>query len=86
MAENAKGRRSGSLTWLWMILALVVVGGFLAWIGMASEPSSVAVVEEEGEEAVEGAAGEGATFVEVPKDTLAADKAAYEGQRVRVAG
>ncbi len=77
-SQRASGR---SLTWLWMILALVVVGAFLTWLGMESEPTTVVVVDEDegGEEALEP----GVTAV--PKDTLAADKSRYEGQRIRVA-
>lgn len=85
MADEAKGA-GRSLTWLWMLLALASVAGFLVWIGAASEPTSaVAVVEED-----EGGEGEGGMeadsgLVVLQKDTLAADKARYAGQRVRVA-
>ncbi len=83
MADEAKG--SGrSLTWLWMVLALVSVGGFLAWIGMASEPTSVTVVE--ADTTAEGGEFEDeAGVVVVQKDTLAADKGRFAGQRIRVA-
>ena len=82
MADEAKGRASTrSLTWLWMILALVVVGGFLAWLGAASEPTAVAIVEEE-EEAPEEAVESGVEVV--AKDTLAADKSRFAGQRIQV--
>lgn len=84
MADEAQTPKRGSLTWLWMVLALVLVAGFLVWLGVASEPSSVAVVEE-GDSASAEAAG-GMTFTEVAKDTLAAGKARFEGERVRVAG
>lgn len=84
MADEAKGQSSGrSLTWLWMILSLVVVGGFLVWLGMASEPTAVAVVEEPEEEG--GSAGPGGGVTVVVKDSLAANKAAYEGQEIQVA-
>lgn len=83
MADEARASGGRSLTWLWMILALVVVGGFLTWLGMEAEPSAVAVVEEgEGEE--EGMPLDSGV-VAVPKDTLAANKARYTGQRVQVA-
>lgn len=91
MADGAKAggpdtepqRRAGgrSLTWLWMILALVVVGGFFYWLGAASEPSAIAIVEEEEEMEVPLDSG----VVAVEKDSLAADKTSYEGQQVRVA-
>jgi hypothetical protein len=82
MADQAKGA-SRSSTWLWMLLAVVAVVGFLTWIGLASEPTSVTVVEgdEEGDEA-DLAADSG--VVVVVKDTLAADKSRFVGQRVRV--
>ena len=82
MADEA-GRRS--LTWLWALAALVVIAGFLVWLGVASEPSQVAVVEEEGEateQQAEAAMGGGATVV--PRDTLAANKARFAGQNVEV--
>ena len=82
MADGAKTESTSrrSMTWVWMVLALVVVGGFLVWLGMASEPTAVPVAE--GEETVE--AGPDANIPLVAKDTLAADKAAYEGQIIRV--
>ena len=82
MADEAKASGGRPLTWLWMLLALVVVGGFLFWLGSAAEPTStVAVVEEEGSD--EGDPLE-AGVTQVVKDTLAADKARFAGQRVRV--
>jgi hypothetical protein len=86
MADDAKVGGGRSRTWLWMIVALVAIGGFLVWLGAASEPSAVAVAEADGGEE-EDEAGEGGmtSFVEVAKDSLAANKARYDGQRVRVA-
>ena len=84
MADDAKAR-GRSLTWLWMVVAVVAMGGFLVWLGAASEPSAVAVVEEDGGEEDDAAGAGEAGVVEVVKDTLAANKARYEGQRVRVA-
>jgi hypothetical protein len=85
MADGAKaGPGAGrGKTWLWMILALVVVGGFLAWLGMASEPTAVPVVEEEDDQPGEVMDGD---VQLVDRETLADDKSAYEGQRVRVQG
>ncbi|MFP4623915.1 MAG: hypothetical protein ACLFRX_07045 [Gemmatimonadota bacterium] len=85
MAEEKAGgperQSSGrSYTWLWMILALAVMGGYFYWMGATSEPSSLAVVEDttaEEEEEPDGA-------VVVDKDSLAANKAVYQGQLVRV--
>lgn len=83
MADEAKtGPTSGrSKTLLWMILSLVVVGGFLVWLGMASEPTAVPVVAED-EETAEDVADRDVPLVE--KDSLADNKAAYEGRIVRV--
>jgi hypothetical protein len=85
MAESAKKSSGPSrrLTWLWMILALVVVGGFLTWLGTVSEPTTVPVVEavEDGEEEL---AANGDVVV-VPRDTLAAGQSRFVGRVVRVA-
>ena len=83
MADGTKASEGRSLTWLWMLLALVAVGGFLFWLGSASEPTTAVVVEEEGEGP--GADPLEAGVTEVVKDTLAADKARFVGQRIRVA-
>ncbi len=86
MANGARTEPAArSRTWLWMILALVVVGGFLAWLGMASEPTAVPVAEDD-EEQVDEADTEDADVQLVDRETLADDKAAYEGQRIRVRG
>ncbi|HSH46385.1 MAG TPA: hypothetical protein VK966_11130 [Longimicrobiales bacterium] len=80
MAEQTGATGGRSFTWLWMLLAVVVVAGFLTWLGMASEPSAVAIVEEDTTEVD----AEDGTFTEVPRDSLAADKARYAGQVIRV--
>lgn len=83
MADEAKSgpTSGGSKTWLWMILSLVVVGGFLVWLGMASEPTAVPVVAED-DETTEDVVDGDVPLVE--KDSLADNKAAYEGRIVRV--
>lgn len=80
MADETRAAGRRPMTWLWMVLALVCVAGFLTWLALTSEPSSVAVVEETDEDEGFGP-GE---FTLVPKDSLAADKARYEGQVVQV--
>lgn len=87
MADAAKaGPGAGrGKTWMWMLLALVVVGGFLAWLGMASEPTAVPVAEDD-EEQVDEADVEDGDVQLVDRETLADNKAAYEGQRIRVRG
>ena len=74
-----------SRTWLWMLLSLVVVGAFLTWLAVASEPTSVTVIEgddDEGDEAVPLDSG----VVAISRDSLAGSKPAFEGQRVQVTG
>jgi hypothetical protein len=71
------------MTWLWMILALVVVGGFLTWLGASSEPSTVPVMETAEEEPELETDGD---VVLVQRDTLAAGQARFMGQQVRVGG
>lgn len=74
-----------SLTWVWMVVSLLVVGGFLVWLGMASEPTAVVVAEDEDTAAASDTIGAGAAgATPVPKDTLAENKAAYEGQVIQV--
>lgn len=48
MTEVAKARRksTGSMSWLWMLVAILTVSGFMVWLGMSSEPAAVAVVDE----------------------------------------
>lgn len=36
-------RRAGQATWLWMIIALAFVAGFLIWLAMTSQPTQVPV-------------------------------------------
>jgi hypothetical protein len=68
-------------TWVWMVLALITVGGFLTWLGLASEPTAVTVVED-GTAPGEEPLPPGVTAVH--KDSLADDKGAYTGQLIRV--
>jgi hypothetical protein len=84
MAKHGAPVRGGrSMTVLWMVLALVVVGGFLTWLGVTSEPTTVAVVEENDLDEY-GVDAEGVVAVE--RDTLAAGTGRYVGQTVRVDG
>jgi hypothetical protein len=50
MAERGGVTAGRPMTLLWMVLALVIVGGFLTWLNMASEPTTVAVVESNDDE------------------------------------
>lgn len=71
---------AGNLSWLWMILALITVGGFLTWLGIESEPTSVSVMEAGGSEDFGGEVG----VPVVSKDTLGANKTRFIGQRIQV--
>jgi hypothetical protein len=83
MADRGKAPAGRPMTLVWMVLALVVVGGFLTWLGIASEPTSVVVVEGN-EDGQNGAAVEGLVMVE--RDTLAVGMERYVNQQVRVRG
>ncbi len=74
-----KKSSAGSLSWLWMLLAIISVGGFLTWLGLEAEPTSVPVVEEEDPTIMDDP-----SIPVVPKDTLAANKADYVAQEIRV--
>lgn len=78
--SQSGGSSAGSLTWLWMVLAVITVAGFLTWLGLKSEPTQVTVVEDDEESAVMVPGAE-----VIPKDTLAADKSAWEAQLIQVA-
>ena len=74
------GSRRGSMAWLWMILALVTVGGFLTWLGMEAEPTSVTVTEELEDPAMM----DPPSIPVVRKDSLAANKGQFVAQDIRV--
>jgi len=76
--ERKKPRRA--LTWLWMLISLVAVGAFLYWLSVESEPTQVAVVEEEDPFAGETGA------LRVSPDTFAADPDSYVGGDVLLNG
>src|SRR5690554_1569407 len=48
MTEQPTGpkRPAGPRSWPWMIVSLVVVGGFFAWLATSSQEVAVAVVED----------------------------------------
>jgi hypothetical protein len=73
---NVQRRKSGQLTWLWMVLAVLLVAAFLVWLGVASEPTpEVAVVEEEVTDA---------SVTTLSLADFARSSRQYEGQVVRV--
>lgn len=83
MTEKPMGRRSsaGRFAWLWMVLTVLTMGGFMAWLGANAKPGTVAVVEEEVEEPVDFGAAE-----LVALDDLAAGAETYQGKAIRLEG
>jgi hypothetical protein len=84
MADVGRAPAGRPMTLLWMVLALVIVGGFLTWLGIASEPTTVAIVEDDRNANGDDLANGALTVVE--RDTLAANVARYEGEQVQVRG
>ncbi|HWV58168.1 MAG TPA: hypothetical protein VNZ57_12015 [Longimicrobiales bacterium] len=51
MSDNEKTQRGGGLvSWFLMVLAVVLTAGFMGWLAVTAEPTSVAVVETEAED------------------------------------
>jgi hypothetical protein len=82
MADLGRPPAGRPLSLVWMVLALVIVGGFLTWLGIASEPTTVVVVDYEND--VD--AGDPGAFTPVPRDTLAENRARFLDQGIRVEG
>lgn len=82
MTERPRERRSsaGRFAWLWMLLTVLTMGGFMAWLGVNAKPGTVAVVEEEEAEAP---VNFGAAEL-VALDDLAADASTYKGKAIRL--
>jgi hypothetical protein len=85
MADLGRAPGGRPMTVLWMVIALLVVGGFLAWLNIASEPTAVVVVDDGNETGVNGDAAAG-EFAVVQRDTLAEALPRFVGQQVRVQG
>jgi hypothetical protein len=80
MAEKSLARGAGGqLTWLWMLLALVMIGGFLAWLSVTAEPTSVAVAERSSSD------DSGGPTLRVSLAQLSNNPLAFQGQHVEVA-
>lgn len=79
---NAGPKSAGQFTWLWMILAVVAIGGFFTWLAANSKPSSVVVVDEE--EPALATSVENAVTVTLADLMDGIDQ--YRGQVVRVEG
>jgi hypothetical protein len=61
-----------------MIVAFLIVGGFLYWLNVTAEPTEVAIVEGEG--------GEGAGAGAIDAQEFLAAPETHEGQTIEVAG
>lgn len=81
MTERPMERRgsAGRFAWLWMVLTVLTMGGFMAWLGVNAKSGTVAVVEEE------APVDFGAAEV-VRLDDLATGAASYMGKAIRLNG
>lgn len=86
MADLGRAPAGRPMTMLWMVIALIVVGGFLVWLSIASEPTAVVVVDDGNENGVANGEAPGEGFAVVPRDTLGEALPRFVGQRVRVQG
>ena len=77
------GRQAGAgrFTWLWMIVAILMVAGLMVWLSVASKPTAVAVAEDP---AAEGAVEGGVATITL--DDLAQDASRFQGREVRLEG
>lgn len=78
--EHTEHRKSGrGVAWLWMILALIMMAGFLTWLGVESKPTEVTVqTNDEGITPAEAAAPL------IPLDTFSLHPEQYLGQTIRL--
>jgi hypothetical protein len=86
MADLGRAPGGRPMTLVWMALAIVVVVGFLTWLGMASEPTTVVVVENENGDLDDAEARANGALTVVERDTLAADVGRFAEQQVQVRG
>lgn len=75
--ERRKPRRG--LTWLWMLLSLVLISGFMYWLSISSEPTEIVIVQEEEPLDEPG-------VLAVALDAFAADPDSYVGGDIRLDG
>lgn len=78
MAQGQGRGASGRYTWIWMVVAFLMVGGFMGWLAMTAEPSAVAVVEEAEEEPAAG-------VVTITTNDLMTNASGLKGQSVSLA-
>jgi hypothetical protein len=84
MADNASRRGAANLGMPLMIVAFIVIGGFLYWLNLQAEAERASDLAEEAavEEATEGLAG--GTLVNA--QDIQMDPSPFEGQEIRLEG
>ena len=83
MAENASRRGAANLGMPLMIVAFIVIGGFLYWLNLQAAEERASEIEEE--TAAETTAGlSGGTLVAATD--IQTDATQYEGQEIRLEG
>jgi hypothetical protein len=84
MADNASRRGAANLGMPLMIVAFIVIGGFLYWLNLQAEAERASDLAEEAaiEEVTEGLAG--GTLVAA--QDIQMDASPYEGQEIRLEG
>ena len=84
MADNASRRGAANLGMPLMIVAFIVIGGFLYWLNLQAEAERASDLAEEAaaEEVTEGLAG--GTLVDA--QDIQMDPSPYEGQEIRLEG
>ena len=80
MAKARTNRSGSSMTWVWMLGALLVVGVFLVWLGLTAEPSVIETPVVEDSTPMQM----GATGTPVEASELETNAAAYTGQQIEV--
>lgn len=79
--EQLEHKKPGrGLAWLWMLLSLIMIAGFMTWLAMESKPTEVTVQTND-----EGTAGDAGVPV-IPLDTFSLHPEQYLGQQVRLRG
>src|SRR5690606_15724471 len=74
----ARQGAGGRYTWLWMIVAVLMVAGFMGWLALTTEPTTVVVVEEDEDEGVAAST--------VTLDELETNAAGLQDREIRLVG
>jgi hypothetical protein len=83
MAQSSAGRRSPASA-IWPLVAIVVIGVFLVWLAMTSEPSVIAAPEEASDTA-DASGAEMETAPVVAATEFGNNTATYVGQDIQLA-